>query len=274
MPEKEDVTDATQPTRLSSEPPQATVSGLYCFPIKGFTPEPLAEVSITVHAQFPHDRIYAVEDGPSGFLAESPRHMDKTKFTVLANKPRVAQVRTRLDPETGQLTATAPGMTPLQGTLGTQEGREDFAAWLSRFLAGDAKGALRVLRAPEHRFLDHPTGYVSIVNLASVRDLERRMGKSVDPLRFRANIYVDGWLPWSELDLPRDAVFQIGTARLQVDTHITRCVATHVDPDTGIRNLDIVGALADMTPRVNCGLYAHVIQDGTLRQGSPVTRQS
>jgi MOSC domain-containing protein len=46
---------------------------------------------------------------------------------------------------------------------------------------------------------------VSIINLASVRALEKRIGQSLDPLRFRANVYVDGWPPFAELGLLSEA---------------------------------------------------------------------
>ena len=42
---------------------------------------------------------------------------------------------------------------------------------------------------------------ISFINLASVAAIEDMVGATVDPLRFRANIYVEGWPAWSELDL-------------------------------------------------------------------------
>ena len=42
---------------------------------------------------------------------------------------------------------------------------------------------------------------VSIINLASVAAIEDVIGAPVDPLRFRANVYVEGWPAWREFDL-------------------------------------------------------------------------
>ena len=58
------------------------------------------------------------------------------------------------------------------------------------------------------------------------------------PLRFRGNLYVDGWPAWHEFDLLGQTL-AIGDARLKVVKRIVRCAATNVDPDTGIRDLDI-----------------------------------
>jgi len=272
-PEKRNMTEAGNPNGDDKTAiTQGVVDGLYRFPLKGFTPEPLADVIVTVRQQFPNDRIYAVENGPSGFTKEHPAHVSKSKLAVLVGIPRVAQVHTQLNLETHELTAAAPAMSAFQGNLGMPQGRRDFAIWLSTFLDDDADGKLGVLQAPGHRFLDNPAGYVSVINLASVRDLERRMDRPINPLRFRANVYVDGWSPWSELEVPNGAVFQIGSVQVVIFKQITRCLTTHVDPNSGIRDLDIITALRAITPNVNCGLYVHVIRDGIVRRGDTVTR--
>ena len=37
-----------------------------------------------------------------------------------------------------------------------------------------------------------------LINLATVRDVERIVGAPVDPLRFRANLYFEGAEAWAE----------------------------------------------------------------------------
>ena len=91
------------------------------------------------------------------------------------------------------LTVKADGRVPFAGDLRSDEGKVAFAAWLTDFLdPDDQRGLLKVLTAPSHRFTDHPQGFISVVSPASVRDLEIRLGRLIDPLRFRANVYVDG----------------------------------------------------------------------------------
>ena len=79
---------------------------------------------------------------------------------------------------------------------------------------------------------------VSIINLASVAAVEDMVGAPVNPLRFRGNVYVEGWPAWSELDLVGKTL-TIGGARLKIVKRIVRCAATNVDPDTGPRDLEI-----------------------------------
>ena len=239
-------------------------------PVKGFTPERLPRVELRVGEGFPYDRAFAVEDGPSGFDPDAPAHVSKTKFTVLAKTPAVARVRTRFDDATGIFHAKARGAAPIAADLSTEADRARFAVWLGEVLGDDVRGPLRVLPAPgAHRFYDHPQGFVSLINLESVRDIERRIGRPVDPLRFRANIYVSGWPAWSELEAESRTV-TLGQARARVFKTITRCAATHVDPDLGVRDIDMVETLRREYGHVLCGLYLHIERAGALKLGDAV----
>jgi uncharacterized protein YcbX len=242
------------------------IASLWRHPVKGFTPERLASAELAAGGFFPCDRLYAVEDGPSGFEPASPVWVSKQKFTVLAKIPRVARARTAYDEATGVLTARADGRTDFAGELTGAEGRAAFATWLAGFLGEEARGPLKVVQAPGHRFTDHPRGYVSIVNLASVRDLATRSGRVLNPLRFRANLYVDGWPAWIENEVGPARV-RVGQVTAEVFSPIVRCAATHVDPTTGERDFELVAALHGHYGHLNCGIYLSVTQGGTIAEG-------
>ncbi|MFI4975044.1 MAG: MOSC domain-containing protein [Caulobacterales bacterium] len=248
----------------------ATVTSLYRHPIKGFTPELLDAAELRAGQSFPGDRLYAVEDGPSGFDPAAPGFIPKQKFTVLAKIAEVAQARTRLDDATGVLRATAEGLEPFAGKLSEADGKAAFAAWLTRLLGAEASGPLRVLDGAGHRFLDHPLGHVSIVSLASVRDLAQRLGRPVDPLRFRANLYVDGWPAWAENDWEGREVRIGPEIGAKVFKPIVRCAAPGVDPVTAIRDMDIPAELHRLYGHTLCGVYVQVTAGGTVRAGDEV----
>jgi uncharacterized protein YcbX len=247
------------------------VSALFRHPVKGFTPERLDSAELVAGHGLANDRIYAVENGPSGFNPDAPAHVSKQKFTVLAAIPAVAKARTRYDDATATLFAQGPDGPPFEGRLDSEDGRAAFAAWLGALIAEDVRGPLRVLPAPGlHRFMDHPLGHVSIINLASVRDLETRMGRPIDPLRFRANIYVEGWEPWVENGWTGRSLM-LGWAQARVFAPIVRCAAVEVDPTTGERDMAIPKALFDNYGHMNCGIYIHVTQPGRIIPGDAVT---
>jgi uncharacterized protein YcbX len=247
-----------------------TLSGLYRHPVKGFTPEPLAAVTLAPGEGFPFDRVWAVENGPCGFDAATPAFVPKQKFTVLASLPRVAAARTRYDEASGLLHASAAGLAPFAGRLDQADGREAFAAWVGDLLGDDAAGPLKLLAAPpQHRFTDHPQGQVSVINLASVRDLAGRLGVEVNPLRFRANLYVDGWPAWAENDWA-DAALRLGEAQATVLKPIVRCIATHVNLQTAQRDLEVTRALFENFGNMHCGIYLQVTSPGRIAVGDVV----
>jgi uncharacterized protein YcbX len=248
------------------------LASLYRHPVKGFTPERRAGALLEAGATFPCDRLYAVENGPSGFDPAAPAFVPKTRFTVLASIPALARAETRYDEATGVFSVRAPGRPDLGACLEAPEGREAFAAWLSGFIDEEQQaGPLRVLKSPgPHRFTDDRAGAVSMINLASLRELSDRLGRPVDPRRFRANLHVDGWEPWAELDLAPGAEVQVGEATLRVVKPIVRCAATHVHPETGERDLELVPGLHAHYGRMTCGIYLQVAWGGRVAEGDAV----
>lgn len=247
------------------------VAALFRHPVKGFTPEPLTHADLTAGGPFPCDRLYVVENGPSGFDPAAPAYVPKQKFAVLMAIADVARARTRYDEATGVLHAHASGHGEISANLREEDGRRRFADWLTPIIGDEARGELKVLEAPgAHRFMDHPLGHVSIVNLASVRDLEQRIGKPLDPLRFRANLYVEGWPAWVENSW-EGRELMVGWARAKVFKPIVRCAATHVDPATAERDIDVVKALFDHYGHMLCGVYVHVTSSGRVGLGDACT---
>jgi MOSC domain-containing protein len=248
----------------------ARIAALFRHPIKGFTPEKLGQAHLEAGKAFPGDRLFALENGPCGFDPAAPGFIPKQRFAVLAAIAEVAKAKTRFDDATGVLTAEAEGLPPLHARLATPEGRAAFAAWMSELLGEAAQGPLRLVDGAGWRFLDHPLGHISIINLASVRELGKRIGAELDPLRFRANVYVEGWDPWVENGWEGWAV-RLGAVETKVFKPIVRCAAPGVDPATAVRDLDIPAALFEHYGHTWCGIYVQVTKGGMVREGDEVT---
>lgn len=246
------------------------IAAIFRHPVKGFTPEQLQHADLIKGENFPCDRLYAVENGPSGFDPTAPSWISKMKFTVLAAIPQVALARTEYEEATATFRAAAPGQPAFAGRLDHPAGRDAFAVWLKSLLGDEAQADLKVIQAPGHRFMDHPKGHVSIINMASLRDLEAKIGRELDPLRFRGNLYVEGWPAWVENDWA-DRDLMVGFARAKVFKPIVRCAATHVDPTTAEPDVDVVKALFDNYGHMNLGIYVHVSDSGRVSVGDAAT---
>ncbi|MGL4812072.1 MAG: MOSC N-terminal beta barrel domain-containing protein, partial [Beijerinckiaceae bacterium] len=71
------------------------VAALARHPVKGLSAEPLKHITLTAHDYCPCDRIFAIEDGPSGFDAAAPLHVPKIKFLMLMRHESLARLTTR-----------------------------------------------------------------------------------------------------------------------------------------------------------------------------------
>ncbi|MCK0208314.1 MOSC domain-containing protein [Starkeya koreensis] len=249
----------------------ASIQSIYRYPVKGLTPERLEVVELEDGAYFPGDRLYAIENGPSGFIPEEPAFQPKIKFLMLMRNERLAALDARYVDATRELIIEHEAVEVVRGRLDTQEGREAIELFFQRYSRYELRGAPRVLGAPDgFRFVDTTEGFISLINLASCRALGEIIGQPVDPLRFRANLYLDGMEPWEEFDLVGHTI-EIGNfVRLKVTQRIFRCAATNVDPVTAQRDLDVPGTLMRSFGHTDCGIFAEVVQGGLIAEGDSV----
>lgn len=252
----------------------AVVEALYRYPVKGLSAERVTRAELRTGEYFPGDRLFAIENGPSGFDAAAPAHQPKVKFLMLMRNARLAELKTSYDAASASLTIRRGGRKALVADLRTEDGRTALAAFFAAFMPDELRGPPRLLEAPMgFRFTDSRRGFVSIINLASVAALEQAIGRTLDPVRFRANLYVAGWPAWHEFALMEQEI-TVGEARLRVTKRIERCAATDVDPETGARDTELPRALLRNFGHTDCGVYAEVKQGGPIALGDAVQNSS
>jgi MOSC domain-containing protein len=247
------------------------VQAIYRYPVKGLSAEALARTRLAPGRTLPADRRYAIENGPSGFDPAAPAYFPKIRFLMLMRNERLARLETRYDEATHVLTVREGGREVARGDLATAEGRATIEDFFRAFSADELRGAPRVLQADGHSFSDVARKVVSIINLASVAAIETAVGAPVHPLRFRANVYVTGWPAWHEFELLGREIAIGDAARLKIVKRIVRCAATNVDPDTGMRDLEIPTTLVETFGHMDCGVYGEVVSGGDIAVGDAVT---
>ena len=249
----------------------ARIQSIYRYPVKGLSPEPMPRAELAEGKTLACDRIYAIENGPSGFDPGNPAYLPKQRFLMLMRNARLAELRTRFDDQSHVLTIRSENREAARGDLRTPEGRAAIERFFGEHCADELRGPPKVLSAAGHSFSDVAKKVVSIINLASVADLENATGAPVHPLRFRGNLYVEGWPAWHEFSLVGSEIAIGPSARLKIVKRIVRCAATEVDPDTGIRDLEIPRTLMKTYGHADCGIYGEVIGAGTVSIGDRVT---
>lgn len=250
---------------------EATLRDIYRYPVKGLSPQRLERTPLAVGQTIPADRLYAIENGPIGFDPAHPAYFPKQRFLMLMRNERLAALRTDYDEASHTLTIRQGDREAARGDLRSAEGRAAIEAFFTTYCADELRGPPKVLYGDGHSFSDVAKKVVSIINLASVADLETLVGAPVDPLRFRGNLYVSGWPAWHEFDL-LDKELTVGNGvRLKVVKRIVRCAATNVDPATGTRDLTIPNTLQQNFGHGDCGVYAEVVAAGEIAVGDRIT---
>lgn len=255
---------------MSSSTSTPRVVALYRYPVKGLTPERLDSIALALGETVPGDRAWAIENGPGRFNPDEPRHLPKINFLMLMRNERLATLETHFDDDEQTLTIRRDGKQVARGQLSTKLGRSMIEQFLAAYMKSDLRGAPHIVSSPGHSFSDVAKKCVHIVNLASVRELERASGRKIDPLRFRPNIIVDGLEPWAEFAVVGKRM-AIGPVAVDVDKRTERCDATNVDPATGTRDMSIPALLRRTWGHSDFGIYASVCEAGVVSTGDRLT---
>ena len=247
----------------------ATVAHLYRYPVKSMLGERLETVALEANKIFPGDRQFAIAHQASAWDAAEPGWRPKSDFVNLARVEKLAGLTATLNPD-GSVEITRGGKHATGGNPATPVGRAVIEQFLAAYLGDAAVGPVRMAHAADNALTDVPMPFVSIINTASVADLERVISQPVDPRRFRGNIMLQELPAWAEFDwIGRE--ISIGEVRLKVEERIGRCAATGVNPETAQRDLNIVRTLSKGWRHTDMGVYATVIAGGTLATGDTVS---
>jgi uncharacterized protein YcbX len=242
------------------------VTGLFRYPVKGLSAEPLQRVRLEAGETFPFDRAWAIENGPSRFDPADPKPVPDISFLVLMRDERLAAVEARFEEHTQRLVLLRGGRQVASGQLSTPSGRQIIEQFFAAFMADRLRGRPKIVSAPGHTFIETGDKVAHIVNLGTVRELERVAERPIDPLRFRPNILVDGIEPWAEFDWIGKEI-AVGPVTLAVLEKAARCAATNVDPKTGARDMDIPATLRRQWGHIDFGVYAKITSAGDLALG-------
>jgi GntR family transcriptional regulator/MocR family aminotransferase len=243
------------------------VAGIFRYPIKGLSAQAVPGVTLEAGKPFPFDRIFALARPGGPIDSDEPKWAKKGLFVMLMLDDALAQVQTFLDVDTLNFSVRKENQEILRVNLGEQSGRAEVEQLILR-LVPTLRAPPRLVRARDGHFMDKPDNVLSLINLATVRHLQEQWGFEIDPLRFRANFYIDGAGPWEEFDWIGSDL-RLGDALFRVDRRNGRCGATNVNPATGRRDLDIPASLRAAFGHKDLGVYLVTRKGGKIVVGDP-----
>lgn len=244
------------------------VTHLWRHPVKGHGVEALGAVTLAAGATMPWDRVWAIAVEGAKVVPGARAWARCANFSRGAKSPQLMAIRAVVDEGRGRVTLSHPRQAAIDVDPDDPADAARLVAWVTPLAdPGRAKPAF-VVRA-DVGMTDSPFPSVSILNRASLAALGERLGMDLAMERFRGNVWVDGLAPFAEFDLVGREI-RVGGAVLAVREPITRCVATAVDPATGVRDADTLGGLEAGWGHRDFGVYAEVVAGGGVAVGDEV----
>jgi len=238
------------------------VAHIWRHPIKSHGTETLDSVELEAGRTMPWDRRWAVAHDAS--KADSAEWAPCVNFTIGSKAPKLMAIKARSNEETGLITLNHPDLPPF--TFNPDTDSEAFLDWVKPLVPSNRAQSARVVRVPGRGMTDTDFPSISIANLASHAQVAEHLDQEISPLRWRANIWLEGLKPWEEFEWLGQR-FRVGTAEFEIKERIKRCLATTANPETGERDADTLGALNAGWDHQDFGVYAEVVTPGRIALG-------
>jgi uncharacterized protein len=242
------------------------VVALYRYPVKGFTPEACETLRIITEMQAGGSLTGRVAgDRVLGFrFADTPESDDawssKHGMLALVNTPGLARLHMRFDEQEMRLrihladpSAINEDTLLLADEMLDEAGRRRLCEAVADYAMSLEENGLK--GHPERlplrlvgdgitpRYSDKPAGGVSLHSRASLEALGNAMSLAqLSEVRFRSNIAIDGVEAWEELAWEGRSL-RIGDVPFHFEAPKVRCLATHANPVTGVRDMPVMTTL-------------------------------
>jgi hypothetical protein len=110
---------------------------------------------------------------------------------------------------------------------------------------------------------------MSLINLNSIKDFEKKINEKVEFQRFRGNFYVHGIEAWEERNWI-NKIIKINNISFKVEKNISRCVAINLKPKTDNVVTNLLKSLKKSYNHFNMGIYLTALENGKIGLGSKI----
>ena len=110
---------------------------------------------------------------------------------------------------------------------------------------------------------------ISLINLNSIADFEKKINQKIEFQRFSGNFYVDGIQAWEENNWI-NKIIKINNFSFKVEKNIPRCVAINLKPKSDDNSLNLLQSLKKTYNHFNMGIFLTALDDGKIDVGDKV----
>jgi uncharacterized protein YcbX len=108
---------------------------------------------------------------------------------------------------------------------------------------------------------------ISLINLNSIKDFEKKINQKIELQRFRGNFYIEGLEAWEERKWI-GKIIKINNISFKAEKNIPRCIAINLKPETDISDKSLLKSLKKSYDHFDMGIYLRSVDEGKIEVGN------
>ena len=244
------------------------VSINFC-PVKSLSFQSLKSCDIKKNIGILNDRVFAFSRGinveKAKIVEKKPNERKLNNFLSLKNSPVLNKYNFIYSKDKLTLTIQEKELISI-----SPESEEERTLLCNKLLEieNSLLKPLNLLKNDEFPFFDttHSKNIfnsMSLINLNSIKDFEKKINTKIEFQRFRANFYIDGINAWEERSWV-NKVIKINNVSFKVEKNIPRCVAINIKPETDENSLNLLKSLKKNYNHFDMGVYLTALDSGKI----------
>jgi len=255
------------------------ISSIHYCPVKSVSFQSIQSCVISKHQGIANDRIFAfsrnVDLEKAKLIEKNPNERKLNNFLTLKNSPVLNKYNFIY--ENNKLTLTLNDREVISILADDPNERLLLSNKLME-LENSLLKPISLLKNLEFPFYDtsHSNNVfnsMSLINLNSIKDFEKKINEKVEFERFRANFYVDGIDAWEERNWI-GKIIKINNVSFKVEKNIPRCVAINLKPKTDDNALNLLQSLKKNYNHFDMGIYLSALDNGKIEVGNKIEKKN
>ena len=252
-----------------------TISSIHYCPVKSLSFQTIKSCNIKKDLGMLNDRLFAFSRGvdleKAKLIERNPNERKLNDLLTLKNSPVLNKYN--FSYSNNKLSLNLSDKEIISISPDNQKERSLLANKLIELESSLSK-PIFLLKNNEFPFFDTSNSNkvfnsISLINLNSIVDFEKKINKKVEFQRFRANFYIDGIQAWEERNWI-GKIIKINNISFKVEKNIPRCVAINLQPKTEKITNNMLQSLKKTYNHYDMGIYLTALNDGDIKIGNKV----
>ena len=241
------------------------IKKLFYSPVKSLSLSSVQKLEILDNIGIKFDRNFAftrdLDDDKINYILNNPLKRQIINFLSLKHFPELNEYN--FDFEKDILNLKKNNNIILQTNINVQSDVETLCDKILLLIPKLKR--IKLIKDSKNPFFDTmPSNTISLINLNSIKDFEKKISKNVELERFRANIYINGLDAWEERNWINKTL-EINNIKFKVIKEIPRCSATNIKPNSSKYNLSVPLLLKQFYNHINLGIYILPLNNGNIK---------